>query len=75
MRLVTAVLLLVVTAPLMAQDPVDARGWINRGVAEFKSDHYPQAIAAFQQAVESDPSFVPGNGMDAAIYSRRRLPR
>ena len=40
----------------MAQDPVDARGWINRGVAEFKSDHYPQAIAAFQQAVESDPS-------------------
>lgn len=55
MRLFTAGLLLAASL-LMAQDPVDTRGWINRGVAQFKSGNYPAAVAAFQRAVESDPS-------------------
>ena len=57
MRLITAVLMLV-ASPLLAQDPVDARGWLNRGVSEFKAARYPEAVAAFQRAVQSDPSFV-----------------
>lgn len=55
MRLLTAGLLLAASL-LMAQDPLDTRGWINRGVTQFKSGNYPAAVAAFQRAVESDPS-------------------
>ena len=39
-----------------AQDLVDFTGWMNRGVAEFESGNYPQAAAAFERAVASDPS-------------------
>jgi len=46
------------TSLLMAQDPVDVAGWINRGVQEFKTGQYPQATASFQRAVQSDPSNV-----------------
>ena len=38
---------------LLAQD---GRGWLNQGVSEFKSGDYPQAVADFQKAVDSDPS-------------------
>src|SRR5579885_1428413 len=51
MRLLAAVLL--IAGPLFAQDPVDSRGWINRGVIEFKAGHYPEAASAFQRAVDS----------------------
>ena len=57
MRLFTAALLLAVS-PLLAQDPIDARGWLNRGVQEFKAANYREAVAAFQRAVQADPSFV-----------------
>src|ERR1039457_2448547 len=56
MRLFRAMLLIAAVNPLIAQDPVDARGWINRGVSEFKSGDYSRAVAAFQRAVQSDPS-------------------
>ena len=58
MRLFPAMLLIAAVTPLIAQDPVDARGWINRGVTEFKSGNYTQAVADFQRAVQSDPSNV-----------------
>ena len=57
MRLLVAVLV-VVAGGLMAQDPVDARGWLNRGVTEFKSGNYRAAVADFQRAVDSDPSNI-----------------
>lgn len=57
MRL-TATILMLAAGPLLAQYPVDVRGWINRGVTEYKSGRYQEAVAAFQRAVESDPSSV-----------------
>ena len=54
MRRNLVVLLLAV--PLLAQEPMDARGWLNQGVTEFKSGNYPQAVADFQKAVDSEPS-------------------
>jgi hypothetical protein len=73
MRLVTMVCLLAASS-LMAQDPVDARGWLNRGVQEFKSARYPEATAAFQRAVESDPTFVPARLYLATAYMQQYIP-
>lgn len=36
-------------------DPADARGWLNRGVAAYRSAQYQQAIQDFQKAVDLDP--------------------
>ena len=57
MRLVVTLLLLA-TGSLLAQDPTDVRGWLNRGVQEFKTARYPEARAAFQKAVDLDPANV-----------------
>jgi TonB family protein len=57
MRLFTTLLLLAVSQ-LMAQDPIDAQGWLNRGVEAFKSANYPGAVAAFQKAVDADSTNV-----------------
>jgi TonB family protein len=47
------VLVFVAVGALLAQN---GRGWLNQGVTEFKSGNYPQAVADFQKAVDSDPS-------------------
>ena len=47
------VLVFMAAGALLAQD---GRGWLNQGVSEFKSGDYPQAVADFQKAVDSDPS-------------------
>jgi TonB family protein len=57
MRLL-AVALVLAASPLLAQEPMDAGGWLDRGVTEFKAANYSQAIADFQRAVQSDRSNV-----------------
>jgi TonB family protein len=59
---------------LLAQDPVDARGWINRGVQEFQAAHYPEAVAAFQKAVAADPSFVTARLYLATAWMQQFVP-
>ena len=73
MRLL-AVALLVVAGPLLAQDPMDARGWLNRGVTEFKSGNYAQAVADFQRAVDSDPSFVTARMYLGTAWMQQYIP-
>jgi len=51
MRLLAVVFM--AAGALLAQD---GRAWLNQGVTEFKSGNYPQAVADFQKAVDSDPS-------------------
>jgi len=48
---------LIFLASLAAQEPtpVDARGWVNKGVQEYKSSRYQDAVASFQRAVDLDP--------------------
>jgi TonB family protein len=41
-----------------ADEPADAHGWLARGVQAFKNARYAEAAAAFQRAVDLDPSYV-----------------
>ena len=56
---VSATLFLVLTA-LLAQPvaPIDARGWINKGVQDYKGSRYKDATESFQKAVYLDPNNV-----------------
>jgi TonB family protein len=58
----------------MAQDPVDSRGWLNRGVQAFKNAQYPDAVAAFQKAVDMDPTSVPARLYLATAYMQQFIP-
>ncbi len=53
----SAILVLALTG-LLAQPvaPVDAQGWINKGVRESKAAHYQDAVQSFQRAVDLDQS-------------------
>jgi TonB family protein len=53
----SALLLFTLTA-LLAQPvaPLDSRGWINKGVQDFKAARYQEATQSFQMAVQLDPS-------------------
>jgi TonB family protein len=73
MRLLLALLVLSLT-PLAAQDPVDSRGWLNRGVQAFKNAQYPDAIAAFQKAVDMDSTSVPARLYLATAYMQQFIP-
>ena len=72
MRLVTTVCL--VASALMAQDPVDTAGWINRGVQEFKAARFPQAAASFHRALVSDSRNITAQLYLAATYQTQFIP-
>ena len=59
---------------LAAQDPVDFSGWLNRGVQEFRSAHYPEAAAAFERAVAIDPSNVTAQLYLGTAYMQQYIP-
>ncbi len=50
------IFLLLGATVLAGQDPVDVRGWMNRGVQEFQAARYREAIAAFERAAAIDPT-------------------
>ena len=54
MRLPT--FLLLGATVLAGQDPVDLRGWMERGVQAFQDARYPEAVAAFERAAAIDPT-------------------
>ena len=66
-------LILTATA-LLAQDPVDFEGWMNRGVQEFKAGRYPAAVAAFERAVAIDPSRVNAQLYLGTAYMQQFIP-
>jgi TonB family protein len=66
--------LLLVAGPLLAQEPMDARGWLNRGVTEFKSGNYAQAAADFQRAVDGDPSNAVAHLYLATAWMQQYIP-
>lgn len=47
----------------VSQDDAASRDWLNRGVQLFKSANYPEAVAAFQRAVDLNPA-----GVNAHLY-------
>jgi TonB family protein len=50
-------------AQLPAQDPVDFQGWMNQGIQAFQAAQYPQAVTAFQRAVQIQP-----DSLNAHLY-------
>ena len=66
--------LMLLAATLAAQDPVDLRGWMNRGVQEFKAAHYQEAVAAFERAAAIDPSNVPAQLYLGTAYMQQFIP-
>jgi len=69
MRLLVVVF--VAVGALLAQD---GRVWLNQGVTEFKSGNYPQAVADFQKAVDSDPSNVTARLYLATAWMQQYIP-
>src|SRR5271154_3107942 len=65
MRLRVSVTLFFCLTALWAQPeaPVDSRGWINKGVQEYKSARYQDAVESFQKAVDLD-----SNNATARLY-------
>ena len=49
-------MLLLTFSALWAQDPIESRDTLNRGVQAFQTAHYAEAIQFFQKAVDLDPS-------------------
>ncbi|HXB75269.1 MAG TPA: tetratricopeptide repeat protein [Candidatus Acidoferrales bacterium] len=77
MRLPVVLLLLglnPVMAPLIAQDPVDFQGWLNQGIQAFQSAQYPQAVAAFQRAVQIQPDHVAAHLYLGTAYMQQYIP-
>jgi TonB family protein len=72
MKLMAA--MLVLAAALSGQDSMGAREALNRGVTAFKSARYAEAVAAFQQAVQLDPSFTSGHLYLATAYMQQYIP-
>lgn len=65
MQLRVSVVLFCALTALLAQPvaPTDSRGWINKGVQDYKSARYQDAVESFQKAVDLDPS-----GVTARLY-------
>ena len=70
MRLVTSCILLAFA--LTAQ--TDPKIWINNGVQAFKSARYPEAVAAFQKAVDLDPSSTTARLYLGTAYMQQFIP-
>jgi len=66
--------LMLLANALAAQDPVDIRGWINRGVQEFRAARYPQALAAFERAAAIDPANVDAQLYLGTAYMQQYIP-
>jgi TonB family protein len=69
--------LLISACALFAQDaakPVDAPGWLDRGVQAFKNARYDEATDAFQRSVDLDPSNLKAHLYLATVFFAQYIP-
>ncbi len=59
---------------LMAQEPRDARGWLNRGVAAYKGGRYQEATQAFAKAVDMEPANATARMYLGTVYLEQFVP-
>jgi len=57
-----------------SQEPTDVNGWMGRGEQALKSAHYGEAAAAFQHAIEIDPSKVSAHQYLGATFYVQFIP-
>jgi TonB family protein len=76
MRLRVSVTLFFSLTALWSQPvaPIDSRGWINKGVQEYKSARYQDASASFQRAVDLDPNNVTARLYLATAWMSQYIP-
>src|ERR1700693_127576 len=76
MRLRVAVILFLCLTALLAQPvaPTDSRGWINKGVQEYKGERYKDAVESFQKAVDLDPNNVTARLYLATAFMSQYIP-
>jgi TonB family protein len=67
-------ILALVVASLAAQDPVDFRGWFDRGVREFEQARYTEAVTALERAVAIEPSDITAQFYLASAHMRQLVP-
>src|SRR3954447_5248494 len=63
---------LLMAAALTAQ--TDSRSWLNNGVQAFKFGRYPEAVAAFQKAVDLDPFNATAHLYLGTAYMQQFIP-
>ena len=76
MRFRVAVILFLCLTALLAQPvaPTDARGWINKGVQEYRGEKYKDAVESFQKAVDLDPNNVTARLYLATAFMSQYIP-
>ena len=76
MRLRVAVILFLCLTALLAQPvaPTDSRGWINKGVQEYKGEKYKDAVESFQKAMDLDPNNVTARLYLATAFMSQYIP-
>jgi TonB family protein len=65
---------LLTVAALWAQDPAASQDSLNQGVQAFRSARYPDAVLAFQRAVDLDPSNLNARLYLATAYMQQYIP-
>jgi TonB family protein len=74
LTLATSLLLLI---PLLAQSPSqpgDWRGWLNKGVQDFRNARYDDAVAAFRKAIELNPTEMTPHLYLGMIWMQQYIP-
>jgi TonB family protein len=77
MRLLLSIVLFFTLTSLVAQEPaapLDSRGWINKGVQEYKGSRYQEAVESFQKAVELNPGDTTAHLYLATAWMSQYIP-
>lgn len=67
-------LLLPAALVCLAQAPTDFQGWLDQGVRAFKGARYPEAVSAFQRAVDLNPSSINARLYLGTAYMQQYVP-
>ena len=66
--------LLLSFVPLFAQDPTDARGWLQKGVEAFQNANYTEAVRDFERALALEPTFLEARLYLGTAYMQQYIP-
>jgi Tfp pilus assembly protein PilF len=71
----TLVLLALAAAALPAQEPAEARVWLDQGVEAFRWAEYREAVADFEFAIVLDPDSVTSQLYLGTAYLQQYIPK
>jgi TonB family protein len=74
MRLPILTLLSFATLVAQPSPPIDAHGWLNKGIGDYKSGRYQDAVTDFQNAVNLNPSDLTARLYLATAWMSQYIP-